>query len=265
MATRQSAGTLCCHGERWWAQRQLKFGPCNISWCAITEPEPGRYWQHWPSCGSILEHYGIFFKKIISKSNQDAFRDMPDKPSELRIIGLLWVESYGDSGFILYILTEAEWRIYASVTYANTGSDNGLLPVRHQAIIWTNAGMLSIRPSRINFREILFKIRRFSFKKIHFETASILSRPQCVKGRDSVSLSSMVSLQKGPTRHAYAWQIGPFWQDTLVMTSSCSYLPQIYAGADDDGDVIGCGTVYVSDATTSSYDDVDEWLELMEQ
>ena len=26
---------------------------------------------------------------------------------------------------------------------------------------------------------------------------------------------SMVSCQKGPTRHAYAWQIGPFWQDTL--------------------------------------------------
>ena len=22
-------------------------------------------------------------------------------------------------------------------------------------------------------------------------------------------------LPKGPTRHAYAWQIGPFWQDTL--------------------------------------------------
>ena len=25
----------------------------------------------------------------------------------------------------------------------------------------------------------------------------------------------MVSYQKGPTCHAYAWQIGPFWQDTL--------------------------------------------------
>ena len=24
-------------------------------------------------------------------------------------------------------------------------------------------------------------------------------------------------LPKGPTRHAYAWQIGPFWQDTLNM------------------------------------------------
>ena len=25
---------------------------------------------------------------------------------------------------------------------------------------------------------------------------------------------SRVSCQKGPTRHAYTWQIGPFWQDT---------------------------------------------------
>ena len=31
---------------------------------------------------------------------------------------------------------------------------------------------------------------------------------------------SMVSCQKGPTRHAYAWQIGPFWQDTLELISS---------------------------------------------
>ena len=29
--------------------------------------------------------------------------------------------------------------------------------------------------------------------------------------------SSMVSCQKGPTLHAYAWQIGPFWQDTLEL------------------------------------------------
>ena len=28
-------------------------------------------------------------------------------------------------------------------------------------------------------------------------------------------MMSRVSCQKGPTRHAYAWQIGPFWQDTL--------------------------------------------------
>ena len=26
---------------------------------------------------------------------------------------------------------------------------------------------------------------------------------------------SMASCQKGPNRHAYTWQIGLFWQDTL--------------------------------------------------
>ena len=31
---------------------------------------------------------------------------------------------------------------------------------------------------------------------------------------------SMVSCQKGPTRHAYAWQIGPFWQDTLHLATN---------------------------------------------
>ena len=30
-----------------------------------------------------------------------------------------------------------------------------------------------------------------------------------------MQLISRVSCQKGPTRHAYAWQIGPFCQDTL--------------------------------------------------
>ena len=30
----------------------------------------------------------------------------------------------------------------------------------------------------------------------------------------------LVSCQKGPTRHAHAWQIGPFWQDTLNVCSS---------------------------------------------
>ena len=34
---------------------------------------------------------------------------------------------------------------YASVNYAIIGSDNGLSPVQHQAILWTNAGVQSFR------------------------------------------------------------------------------------------------------------------------
>ena len=57
------------------------------------------------------------------------------------------------------------------------GLDNGLVPNRQQAIIWTNAD------------------------PIHWHI-------------------SRVSCQKGPTCHAYAWQIGPFWQDTIDICST---------------------------------------------
>ena len=69
---------------------------------------------------------------------------------------------------ILWILTH--WgqvtHIYVSKTII-IGSDNGLSPGRHQAIFWTNAGILLIRPQRINFNKILIKIHIISFKKIH--------------------------------------------------------------------------------------------------
>ena len=45
------------------------------------------------------------------------------------------------------------------------GSDNGLLPGRRQAIIWTSAGILLIWLSGTNFNEILIKIQQFSLKK----------------------------------------------------------------------------------------------------
>ena len=81
---------------------------------------------------------------------------------------------------------EAEWRIYASVNYSIMGSDNGLSPVRRQAIIWTNVGVLLFGPLGTNFSEIVIEIEIFSFTKLHLKVSSakvaaILSRPQCVK------------------------------------------------------------------------------------
>ena len=60
------------------------------------------------------------------------------------------------------------------------GSDNGLSPSRHQAIIWTNAGILLIRPFGTNFSEILIKIHIFSFKKMHLKMSSAKRRPFCL-------------------------------------------------------------------------------------
>ena len=60
------------------------------------------------------------------------------------------------------------------------GSDNGLSPGRRQAIIWTNAGILSIGPLGTNFNEISIGIQRFSFKKMHFKMSSAKWRPFCL-------------------------------------------------------------------------------------
>ena len=59
------------------------------------------------------------------------------------------------------------------------GSDNGLLPGWHQAIIWTNDGILLIRPLRTN-SEILIRIHKFSFQKKHLKMSSAKWRPFCL-------------------------------------------------------------------------------------
>ena len=60
------------------------------------------------------------------------------------------------------------------------GSDNGLSPGRHQAIIWTNAGILLMGPKERNFSEILIEIHAFSFKKMHLKMSSGKWRPFCL-------------------------------------------------------------------------------------
>ena len=52
------------------------------------------------------------------------------------------------------------------------GSDNGLSPSRRQAIIWTNAGILSIGPLGTKLSEKLIAIHIFSFKKMHLKMSS---------------------------------------------------------------------------------------------
>ena len=60
------------------------------------------------------------------------------------------------------------------------GSDNGLSPGRHQAIIWTNAWILLTGPLATNFIEILIGIQTFLFKKMHLKMSSAKWRPFCL-------------------------------------------------------------------------------------
>ena len=89
------------------------------------------------------------------------------------------------------------WRIYASLGLIELthwgrvmhtcvskltiiGADNGLSPGRHQAIIWTNAGILLIEPLSKNLSEIFIEIHIFSFKKMHLKMSSGKCQPFCL-------------------------------------------------------------------------------------
>ena len=51
-------------------------------------------------------------------------------------------------------------------------SGNGLSPVQHQAITWTNSGLLSVECLGTNLNEILIRILSFPFKKMHLNLSS---------------------------------------------------------------------------------------------
>ena len=59
-------------------------------------------------------------------------------------------------------------------------SDNGLSPDRRQAIIWTNAELLSIGPLPTYFSENLIKMQQFSLKKMHVKMLSAKWRLSCL-------------------------------------------------------------------------------------
>ena len=82
------------------------------------------------------------------------------------------------------------------------GSDNGLSPGRRQAIIWTNAAILSIGALGTNFSEILIKICTFSLKKMLLKMPSGKRRPSCL-GLDVLSIWSRSGVYGTFHMHTY--------------------------------------------------------------
>ena len=105
-----------------------------------------------------------------------------------------------------YFNSLTEWRIYALLNWVIIGSDNGLSPVRRQAIIWTNAGILLIGPLGTNFSEILIGIQTFSLKKLHMKTSSAKWRQFCLGLNELIVMTSW---------HGNSFRsISPLWGDS---------------------------------------------------
>ena len=81
------------------------------------------------------------------------------------------------------------------------GSENGLSPSRRQAIIWTNAGLLSIGPLLTYFNEVSIKTKQFSLKKMHLNMSSA-KRGLCCLGPNvltEIQLQAVFTANNGNT------------------------------------------------------------------
>ena len=160
---------------------------------------------------------------IISNSNS---RLTIIRPHKMTHIWYLRLEYIPQTQFpCLTIIISADYTVnfslthWGRVTHICVGklviivSDNGLSPVRRQAIIWTNAGILLIGPLGTNFSEILIEIHTFSFKKMHLKMSSGKWRPFCLV-LNVLKTSSIFNLQ---------WTVPFQWHHMCHITSNPSH------------------------------------------
>ena len=97
-------------------------------------------------------------------------------------------------------------------------SDNGLLPGRRQAIIWTNTGILLIGPLGTNFSEILIEIQIFSFKKMGLNVSSAKWRPFCL-GLNVLISDLLMACQLA----SYLWEVHVIVYIVATTFHTCSW------------------------------------------
>ena len=73
---------------------------------------------------------------------------------------------------------EADWYLYLKIKCTNISSDNGLAPIRCQAIIWTNDDLSFIESMERYFSEICIKIDA-SYKNTFLKMSSAKWQPFC--------------------------------------------------------------------------------------
>ena len=108
------------------------------------------------------------------------------RPYDADMIILLTVQSVIPLSIFMISCMPGTWACFnssphsaASIYRDNIGSDNGLSPIRRQAIIYTNCELRSIGPKGTNFDEIFIKIQKFSFRNINLKITSAKWRPFC--------------------------------------------------------------------------------------
>ena len=125
----------------------------------------------------LIQTLGINFSEILSYIDTFSFK-------RLHFKNVVWEFKYRPFCLGLKFLNVlTHWGRVTHICVGEQtiiGSDNGLSPGQCQAIIWTNAGILSTGPLGTNFSETLIEIYTFSFKKMHLKMPFGKWRPSCL-------------------------------------------------------------------------------------
>ena len=113
---------------------QWQPGHLKIMCAECATPKP-KYWNEW-----MIEKNILGFK-LCTEATQ-FFSDALVLTAMVR--GILTRSNFAIENIFLFLTyrNEADWCIYASVNHVIIGSDDGLSPVCHQVIIWTNEDVL---------------------------------------------------------------------------------------------------------------------------
>ena len=100
--------------------------------------------------------------------------------------------------------------------FVSIDSDNGLLPVQCQAIIWTNAGLLWIGPLGTIVSEFLMKIQNFSFMKMHPKISSAKWWPYCLGREELMSYLPALNPQGQKIKLSRKWTLTVYCMSHLM-------------------------------------------------
>ena len=137
----------------WWPLVEL------LSWCPILKSS----WYSPETEKHIINSLCMTEKSIIHSLCMTRVKLQPDLFSFWDCFG-----SHFPSSLLLWSILLTHWGRVTHICISKLtiiGSDNGLSPDWHQAIIWTNVAMLLIAPLGTNFSGILIEIHTFSLKK----------------------------------------------------------------------------------------------------
>ena len=107
------------------------------------------------------------------------------------------------------------------------GWDNGLSSGLRQAITWTNAGILLIKPLGPHFNDMLIEILTFSFMKMRLHVSSAKWRPFCLglNGKHQVAVVVVIWFDSSKRDTTKPLAVQGYWvHSTITHSSQCSHL-----------------------------------------